>query len=151
VGSIPKTGAERSKAAAEMMEAAQPLLEVDTCLEGRRPPCGTTRKGGSMRSVKRVFCVLACAASIGGTVVLARNAGAQTLPPSAACVAACAQGIGSCATAAAATLRECMAGCKTNHGRKRADCVQACAAAHTAAVSACTDAFKSCAAACPPA
>ena len=102
-----------------------------------------------MRSVKRVLCVLACAASIGGTVVLARNARAQTLPPSAACVAACAHGIGSCVTAAAATLRECMAGCKTNHGRKRAACVQACAATHTAKVSACTDTFDSCAAACP--
>ena len=104
-----------------------------------------------MRSVNRVLCVLACAASIGGTVVLARNAGAQTLPPPGACVAACAHGIGSCVTAAAATLQERMAGCKTNHGRKRAACVQASAAAHTAAVSACTDDFKSCVAACPTA
>src|SRR5205823_2102367 len=102
-----------------------------------------------MRFVQRVVYVLACAASIGGIVVPVRNAGAQTLPPSAACVAACAQGIGSCVSTAADALHDCMAGCKINHGTKRATCVQACAAAHKAAVSACTAAFKSCVAACP--
>src|SRR5439155_347470 len=108
-------------------------------------------KGGAMRFVNRVLCVLACAASIGGTVVPARNANAQTLPPSAACVAACADGIGDCTSGAAAALGECMMDCKTQRGKKRAACVQACAAKHKAAVPICRAAFESCVAACPAA
>ena len=104
-----------------------------------------------MRSVKKLLCVLACAASLGGTIVLVRHVGAQTLPPPAACVAACAHGIGDCTSGAAAMLRDCMMDCKTQRGKKRAACVQACAAKHKAAVPMCRAAFESCVAACPAA
>ena len=98
-----------------------------------------------MRFVNRVLCVLACAVSIGGTVVPARNANAQTLPPSAACVAACAVGIGDCVTMGVSTLHGCLAAC----GRNRPGCVQACAAAQPAFVAMCRAAFDGCVAACP--
>ena len=104
-----------------------------------------------MRSTKKLLSVLACAASIGGTVVLIRHAGAQTLPPSASCVAGCAQAIGDCASGAAADLRSCMADCKTLRGKKRAACAQDCAAKHKAAVPACRAAFENCVAGCPTA
>jgi len=98
-----------------------------------------------MRSVKTAICILVCAASLGGTVVLARHGGAQTLPPSAACVAGCAQGIGDCVSGAAASLQGCVAACSGN----RPTCVQACGAGQAAAAAMCRADFDDCVAACP--
>jgi hypothetical protein len=98
-------------------------------------------------STKKLASILTVVAALGGTILVTR-AHAQSLPSSAACIAACGVAQGDCASAAGQANQACVAQCASLRGQATGGCAQACANAVTAGIDACKATFGGCVASC---
>ena len=98
-------------------------------------------------STKKLAGILTVVATLGGATLVTR-AHAQSLPSSAACIAASGVAQGDCASATGQANQACVAECTSLRGQAAGACARACANAVTAGIDACKATFGGCVASC---